>query len=105
VFSISDELVLPNFRSIFRRDLDDPALSNAAMLTFAFAVDRVVSPPELLAYHSQTLKSIRTRMGTPDEAASESTLAAILLLAGVEVSTLFSYYKLQSEPHHLRVLN
>lgn len=88
VFSVADELVLLNFRSIFRTGLDDPALLNATMLTFSFAVTGVIDL-ECLGYQRQALNSIRVRMSSLDEAASESTLAAILLLAGIEVCPPF----------------
>ncbi|KAH8894747.1 hypothetical protein GQ53DRAFT_839695 [Thozetella sp. PMI_491] len=87
VFSLADELVLQNYRSIFRTGLDDPALLNAAMLTFAFAMTGTVDH-EFLAYHSRTLNHIRLTLGSPESAVSESTIGAILLLAGVEVCLL-----------------
>jgi hypothetical protein len=68
--------------------LGDPALLNAAMLTFAFAVTGAIDR-ELLKYHTQALSSIRTKLSAPGKAPSESTLAAILLMAGIEVSTFF----------------
>jgi len=85
VFSIADELILPNFRSIFQTGLCDPALLSATMLTFSFATmgtrDR-----RFFESHSQVLQSIRGRMDTQKTAVAESTLGAILLLAGIEVS-------------------
>lgn len=91
VFSIADELVLQNFRLIFQTGLDDPALLNATMLTFAFAVTGVINR-ECLGYHNQALNYIRVRMSSPKRAASESTLGAILLLAGIEVCIYFSEF-------------
>jgi hypothetical protein len=55
------------------------------MLTFAFAVTASSIDREYLAYQSEALSSIRQRMNSPDRATSESTLGAILLLAGIEV--------------------
>ncbi|KAJ5392723.1 hypothetical protein N7465_011697 [Penicillium sp. CMV-2018d] len=40
---------------------------------------------ECLEYQNKALSSIRQRMSSPDKAATESTIGAILLLAGVEV--------------------
>jgi hypothetical protein len=77
--------VLQNFRSVFRKGLDDHALLSAFMLTFAFAVTASSTDREYLGYQSEALSSIRQRMNSPDRATSESTLGAILLLAGVEV--------------------
>lgn len=88
IFSVGDELVLLNFHSIFQTGLADPALLNATMLTFAFAVSGTIDR-EFLRYQSQALTSIRSRMKCPDWATSESTLGAILLMAGVDVRTLF----------------
>jgi len=88
VFTTADELVLLNFRSVFRSNLDDPALLNAVMLTFSFAATGSFDL-ESLGYQSHAFNSICARMSSPYEAASESTLAAILLLAGIEVCTPF----------------
>ncbi|KAJ5748800.1 N-ethylmaleimide reductase [Penicillium nucicola] len=84
VFSVSDELVLQNFRPILRKGLDDHALLSAAMLTFSFAITNGCIDAECLRYKGQALSSIRQRMNSPDLATAESTLGAILLLAGVE---------------------
>ncbi|KAJ5997315.1 N-ethylmaleimide reductase [Penicillium canescens] len=84
IFSVLDELVLQNFRSVFRKGLDDHAFLNAAMLTFAFAVTDGCINSECLQYQGQALSSIRRRMDSPDMATTESTLGAILLLARVE---------------------
>ncbi|KAH7134440.1 putative N-ethylmaleimide reductase, partial [Dactylonectria macrodidyma] len=83
VFSVGDELVLLNFYSIFQTGLADPALLNATMLTFAFATSGTIDR-EFLNYQSQALTSIRSRMEYPDRATSESTLGAILLMAGID---------------------
>ncbi|OGE58193.1 hypothetical protein PENARI_c001G09696 [Penicillium arizonense] len=85
IFSVLDELVLQNFRSVFRKGLDDHAFLSAAMLTFAFAGTDGCIDRECLRYQGQALSSIRRRMDSPDMATTESTLGAILLLARVEV--------------------
>jgi hypothetical protein len=90
VFSVSDELVLQNFRLVVRKGLDDHALLSAVMLTFAFAATAGSIDRECLGYQSEALSSIRQRMSSPDRATSESTLGAILLLAGIEVCITFS---------------
>lgn len=90
IFSVGDELVLLNFHSIFRTGLADPALLNATMLTFAFAASGTIDQ-EFLRYQSQALTSIRLRIESPDRATSESTVGAILLMAGIDVRTLFPY--------------
>lgn len=88
VFSIKDEVVFQTFESVFRGpDLDDPALSNAVMLTFAFAVTDGSINQECLGYLNKATKSIREKMDSPDKAASANVIGAILLLAGVEVRT------------------
>ncbi|MCJ1309217.1 hypothetical protein MMC25_002874 [Agyrium rufum] len=86
-FSVSDELVLKNFRSILRKGLNDNALTSAVMLTLAFAATAGNIDRECLGYQSEALKYIRRRMSYPEGATSESTLGAILLLAGIEVRT------------------
>ncbi|KAF7562285.1 hypothetical protein G7046_g1873 [Stylonectria norvegica] len=84
VFTLSDELVLQNFRSVLRKGVNDHALLNAVMLTFAFSVTAGDIDDKCIGYQSQALSSIRQRMSSPGEAASECTIGAILLLAGVE---------------------
>jgi len=83
--------VLQNFRSVLRKGLDDHALLSAFMLTFSFAVTASSTDKEYLRYQSEALGSIRRRMNTPDRATSESTLGAILLLAGIEVCNLYLF--------------
>lgn len=78
-----------NYCTILRTGLDDPALLNAALLTFSFAATGVFDL-ECLGYQSEALNSIRAKLNHPSEAASESTLAAILLLAGMEVCASLS---------------
>jgi hypothetical protein len=85
VFSVAEELAFQNFRSVFRTGLVDPALLNAVMLSFAFAVTGGSIDRECLGYQSQAISYIREKMSYLDEATSESTIGAILLLAGVEV--------------------
>ena len=82
VFSVSDELVLQNFRTVLKEGRGDHALLSAVMLTFAFAGSIDV---ECLRYQSEALKSVRQRIGEPESATSGGTLGAILLLACVEV--------------------
>jgi hypothetical protein len=91
IFSVLDELVLQNFRSVFRKGLDDHAFLSAAMLTFAFAGTDGCIDRECLRYQGQALSSIRRRMDSPDMATTESTLGAILLLARVEVRIMLSF--------------
>ncbi|KPM35519.1 hypothetical protein AK830_g11061 [Neonectria ditissima] len=84
VFSVAEELAFQNFRSVFRTGLVDPALLSAVMLSFAFAVTGGNIDQECLGYQGQAIGYIRERMSSLDEATSESTIGAILLLAGVE---------------------
>lgn len=85
IFSVDDR-VFQTFDSVFRTDLDDPALSNAVMLTLAFGVTDGSINQECLGYLNRATKSIRERMNNPEDAASVTVIGAILLLAGVEVS-------------------
>lgn len=86
--SIPDELVVRNFGCILKRGVDDEALLNAFMLmcrvtaagTAGGALDA-----ECLGYQGRALRSVRQRMDCPEEAASESTIGAMVLLASVEV--------------------
>ncbi len=85
MFSIADQVAFQDFGSVFRTDLDDPALLNAVMLTFAFAVTGGNIDQECLRYQNQAMSTIRERMSSPETALSLPTLGAILLLAGIEV--------------------
>ena len=77
--------MLQNFRFILRNGLEDHALQSAMMLTFAFAVTSGSIDRECLGYQTEALSSIRQRISYTDAPPSESTLGAILLLAGIEV--------------------
>ncbi|OBS26083.1 hypothetical protein FPOA_00027 [Fusarium poae] len=83
VFSVSKDLDFQNFQSVFRGGLVDPALSNAVMLSLAFAASGGVINKECLVYRGQAIHHIRETMTSSDNV-SESTIGAILLLVGVE---------------------
>ncbi|KAJ6126989.1 N-ethylmaleimide reductase [Penicillium sp. IBT 18751x] len=85
ILSVSDELILQGFRSILRKGLDDHALLNAIMLTFALNTTADSFNGECLQYKVEVLASLRQRMTSSETATTESTLGAIVLLAGVEV--------------------
>ncbi|KAL4786414.1 hypothetical protein BJX76DRAFT_321277 [Aspergillus varians] len=84
VFSIAEELAFQNFQSVFRTGFDDPALLNAVMLSLALAVTGGSIDRECLRYQGQAISYIRQRMNHLGEAITETTIGAILLLAGVE---------------------
>ncbi|PCH00714.1 Hypothetical protein PENO1_046560 [Penicillium occitanis (nom. inval.)] len=84
ILSVSDELVLQNFQSVLRKGLDDQALLNAVMLTYTSAFTPSSCNDELFKYQTEALRSLRRNLESPDGATSESTLGAILLLAGIE---------------------
>jgi hypothetical protein len=92
VLSVSDELVLQNFRPILRTGPDDDLLLSAIMLTFSFASNAGTFDRECLEYQNAALSSVRQRIGSPNKATMESTLGSILLLAGVEVRLSSSVY-------------
>ncbi|KAH8911619.1 hypothetical protein BR93DRAFT_924295 [Coniochaeta sp. PMI_546] len=84
VFSFAEELAFQSFRSVFRTGLVDPAVLNAVMLSLAFAVNGESLNGECLGYRGQAIRHIRQKMNSMGEATSESTIGAILLLAGIE---------------------
>ncbi|EHK43626.1 hypothetical protein TRIATDRAFT_149068 [Trichoderma atroviride IMI 206040] len=84
IFSVADPVVFQDFASVFRTDLDDPALLNAVKLTFAFAVTGGNIDQECLDFQNQAMSTIRERMDSLESALTLPTLGAILLLAGVE---------------------
>lgn len=59
------------------------------MLSLAFAVAGGSIDRECLGYRGQTIRRIRERMGSAEEARSVGTIGAILLLVGVEVCRCF----------------
>lgn len=56
------------------------------MLSLAYAAAGNRTEREWREYRGQAFSFVRERIGTPGTATSESTIGAILLLAGVEVS-------------------
>lgn len=82
--------MLQNFRSVIREGLDDHALLSAIMLTYAYATTTGNIDRESFRYQGEALSSIRQRMSSSNKATKVSTLGAILLLAGIEVSINFS---------------
>ncbi|KAI0430261.1 hypothetical protein F5Y09DRAFT_341797 [Xylaria sp. FL1042] len=83
VFNIAEQLSFQSFRTVFRTGLVDPALLSAIMYSLAFAVGRGDTNRECLGYQGRTFSYVRERMSSPSAAASEPTIGAILLLAGV----------------------
>ncbi len=74
---------------MFRTGFGDPALLNAVMLSLAFAATDGSIDLECLRYRGQTISHIRQRMNRLGDAATETTIGTILLLAGVEVCIYF----------------
>lgn len=94
VFSITEDLAFQNFYTVFRTGLTDPALANAVMLSLLFAVTEGNLDIECLKYKVCAIGYIRDKVAYAKEAASESTIGAILLLVGVEVR-IYSEFGLQ----------
>jgi hypothetical protein len=89
VFSIdSDGKSFQSYGTTFHISFQDPALLNALMLTFAFAIKGNVIDAECLSYKSKAIGYLNERIGQEEPAVSEGTIRAILLLAGVEVCGL-----------------
>jgi hypothetical protein len=84
--------VLQNLCSVFRKDVKEGAFSSAIMLTFAFALTAGKIDRECLQYQGEALSFIRQGISSPGEAIMESTLGAIILLAGIEVSHKYPFY-------------
>lgn len=80
-----DDVEFQAFESVFLAGVDDPALFNAVMLTFALGVTDGNINQECLMYSNRSTKSVRERMDRPENGASVAVIGAILLLAGVEV--------------------
>ncbi|PKK44067.1 hypothetical protein CI102_10756 [Trichoderma harzianum] len=84
VFSTTEELAFQNFYAVFRTGLTDPALSNAVMFSLLSAVTEGNLDIECLKYKGCAIGCIRDKIACIKGAVSESTIGAILLLAGVE---------------------
>ncbi|KAF2965037.1 hypothetical protein GQX73_g8540 [Xylaria multiplex] len=84
VFNVAERLTFQSFRSVFRTGSIDPALLSAVMHTLAFAAAGGGINRECLGYQGRAFRFVRERMSSPRKATSESTIGAILLLAGVE---------------------
>ncbi|KAE8547901.1 hypothetical protein EYB25_009694 [Talaromyces marneffei] len=84
ILSVSEEHVLQNFQSVLRKGLDDRALLNAVMLTYTSASTPSSCNNDYFKYQTEALSSIRQNLRSSDGATSESTMGAILLLAGIE---------------------
>ncbi len=67
--------------SVFRTDLNDPALLNAVKLTFAFAVTGGNVDQECLDYQSRSDEHNTERIGSPETALSLPTLGLSCLPA------------------------
>ncbi len=85
MFSVAKPLAFQSFQAVFRGGLVDPTLVNAVMLALLSAVTGGTIGQEGLGYQYKAISGIRERMSRVDEATSESTIGAILLLAGIEV--------------------
>ncbi len=64
------------------------------MLTFAFAGTADTIDRTCLEYQSAALRSVRQRIGSLERATEESTLGAIVLLAGIEVCITINFLPL-----------
>ncbi|KAJ4153685.1 hypothetical protein LMH87_010163 [Akanthomyces muscarius] len=84
VFSVSKPLAFQSFQAVFREGLVDPTLVNAVMLALVSAVTGSKMDKERLGYQQHAIVGIRKRMDRVEEATSETTIGAILLLAGIE---------------------
>jgi hypothetical protein len=96
VFSVADNVAFQTFPLVFRTDRDDPALLNAIMLTFAFAMTGGIMNRECISYQSLAMSFIRKTISSPDRPVSVATLGAILLLAGVEVCMIWFFHDSKS---------
>lgn len=85
VFSVNDATEHQGLRSVFTAGYQDPALASALCLTLVFASNGHVMDEECVLYNTKTIKYLNARLSNPDEAASNVTLGAVLLLVGVEV--------------------
>lgn len=84
VFSISDKFPWQSFGSVFRTGLDDPAITNALMLSLLLAANGGRVDAEFLSCKSLAIHHINQKLAAPLESSIDATIGAILLIIGVE---------------------
>lgn len=70
----------------YRNGFADPAFLNATMCAISFAQNGSVFTPEVLYYQGQSIRYINEQLGKM--VCLELTIGAILLLVGIEVSSI-----------------
>lgn len=85
VSSVDDALDYQGLYNIFHSGLEDPALTAALCLTLALSANGGVMDGECSAYRLKCIRHINEKLSDPAQAASTTTVGAILLLVGVEV--------------------
>jgi hypothetical protein len=76
-----------SFPIIYRRGFSDPGLLNAIMLALSFAANDCQIDRESLAYKTNAISYINQQIGGALDGCVASTIGAILLIVGVEVSS------------------
>ena len=78
--------------TVLRGALTDPALFHALSLVLSLAANKEIPNVECFTHRGELLRNLRNRfgnaMGNPDNLTKVSTLTAMLLLIGWEVSYL-----------------
>ena len=87
VFSVNHPSDYQGLRSVFSAGIEDPALAFAICLKLALAANGGKLDEECSAYKLKAIQWVNARISNPAEAASTTTVGAVLLLVGVAVSS------------------
>lgn len=85
LFNIGNCASYNALQAVFGHGLTDPAFSNALMFSVLHAVNNGKMTTEALMYKGEAIRLLNRRMFLLEEAMSERSLGAIMVLTGVEV--------------------
>jgi hypothetical protein len=98
IFSLNHDDCFLSLGDILHISLNDPALMNAFMLTLAFTVNGCKADAECLSYKGNAICHLNQKIRCSKDAAGESTIRAILLLAGIEVRPQIGCIGMPADP-------
>ncbi|KAG8533619.1 uncharacterized protein KY384_001359 [Bacidia gigantensis] len=88
IFNIDSKIGFQDMHTVFRTSLKDPALLNALLYTLQYAKRGNPMAPEVLSHRGQAMQLVNQRIESNEDVMTAATIGAILLLVGVEASSL-----------------
>ena len=85
LFSL-DDIGSHSLPAVFGLGLGDPAFFHAFMLSITFVLNGGALTTECLIYKAEAMRSLNEKMQSPQTAMEETSIGAIMLLTGIEVS-------------------